>query len=137
MEVTREQILAALQAKQSEPSSTQTALNIGKSFLGGGSSGATGLLGIPFEVANLPNATLNYLAGINEPSPTQLMTQKLGVPQEPQSGLERAAYLFGEGAIPAASVTGAATLNPVLAAGAGLLGGVTKDRKSTRLNSSH
>ena len=125
MEVTREQILAALQAKQSEPSSTQTALNIGKSFLGGGSSGATGLLGIPFEVANLPNATLNYLAGINEPSPTQLMTQKLGVPQEPQSGLERAAYLFGEGAIPAASVTGAATLNPVLAAGAGLLGGVT------------
>ncbi len=125
IEVTREQLEAALREKLTAKSTTDQTIEAGKSFLGGGSAGATNLLGLPFEIVNLPNTVLNYLAGVNEPSATQVMYDKLNVPTEPPEGVNRFAYNFGEGAIPAAATTYAATRNPYLAGGAGLLGGVT------------
>jgi len=123
-EYTREQILAELQGRQQAPAQSNT-MNVLRGAAGGASSGSAGLIGLPLEVANLPNAILNYLGGQAEPSPTQVMRQELGVPTEPRSGAGQLAYNFMEGATPAAAITGAATLNPALAAGAGLLGGVT------------
>ena len=123
-EYTREQILAELASRQqgNEPS---PAMDILRGAAGGAASGGAGVAGLPLEVANLPNAIMNYLGGVSEPSPTQVMREKTGVPTEPRSGAGQFAYNFMEGATPAAAITGAATLNPALAAGAGLLGGVT------------
>lgn len=123
-EYTREQILAELASRQqtNEPS---PAMDILRGAAGGAASGGAGVAGLPLEVANLPNAIMNYLGGVSEPSPTQVMREKTGVPNEPRSGAGQFAYNFMEGATPAAAITGAATLNPALAAGAGLLGGVT------------
>lgn len=123
-EYTREQILAELASRQqsNEPS---PAMDIIRGAAGGAASGGAGVAGLPLEVANLPNAIMNYLGGVSEPSPTQVMREKTGVPAEPRSGAGQFAYNFMEGATPAAAITGAATLNPALAAGAGLLGGVT------------
>lgn len=123
-EYTREQLLAEL-AKREQPTTENPAMDVLRGAVGGAKSGATGVVGLPLEVANLPNAISNYLAGTGEPSPTQAMRQSLGVPNEPRSGAGQFAYNFMEGATPAAAITGAATLNPALAAGAGLLGGVT------------
>ena len=123
-EYTRDAILARLQELQAQKSESEIASTL-KSAAGGAASGSAGLIGLPLEVANLPNAILNYLGGRAEPSPTQVMRQELGVPAEPRSGAGQFAYNFMEGATPAAAITGAATLNPALAAGAGLLGGVT------------
>jgi len=123
-EYTREQILAEL-ANRQQTSAPSPAMDILRGAAGGAASGGAGVAGLPLEVANIPNAISNYLAGIGEPSPTQVMRQELGVPQEPRSGAGQFAYNFMEGATPAAAITGAATLNPLAAAGAGLLGGVT------------
>jgi hypothetical protein len=123
-EYTREQILAEL-ANRQQVSAPSPAMDILRGAAGGASSGATGVVGLPLEVANLPNAISNYLAGVGEPSPTQVMRQGLGVPNEPRSGAGQFAYNFMEGFTPSAAITGAATLNPALALGAGLLGGVT------------
>lgn len=123
-EYTREQILAEL-ANRQQTSAPSPAMDILRGAAGGAASGGAGVVGLPLEVANIPNAISNYLAGIGEPSPTQVMRQELGVPQEPRSGAGQFAYNFMEGATPAAAITGAATLNPLAAAGAGLLGGVT------------
>ena len=123
-EYTREQILAELASRQqgNEPS---PAMDILRGAAGGAASGGAGVAGLPLEVANLPNAIMNYLGGVSEPSPTQVMREKTGVPTEPRSGPGQAAYTFMEGATPAAAIAGAATLNPFVAGGAGLLGGVT------------
>lgn len=123
-EYTREQILAELASRQ-QTSAENPAMDVLRGAAGGAASGGAGVVGLPLEIANLPNAISNYLAGVSEPSPTQVMREKTGVPTEPRSGLGQAAYNFMEGATPAAAITGAATLNPALAAGAGLLGGVT------------
>lgn len=123
-EYSRAQLLAEL-AKREETTPTNEAANLIKSGLGGATSGAAGLVGLPLEVGNLPNAVLNYLGGTPEAGPTQVMREQLGVPAEPRSGAGQFAYNFMEGATPAAAITGAATLNPLVAAGAGLLGGVT------------
>jgi hypothetical protein len=123
-EYSRAQLLAEL-AKREETTPTNEAANLIKSGLGGATSGAAGLVGLPLEVGNLPNAVLNYLGGTPEAGPTQVMREKLGVPSEPTTGPSQFAYNFMEGATPAAAITGAATLNPLAAAGAGLLGGVT------------
>lgn len=125
IEVTREQLEAALREKLTAKSATDQTIEAGKSFLGGGAAGATGLLGLPFEIVNLPNTVLNYLAGVNEPTATQKLAETFQVPPEPAEGVNRFAYTFGEGAIPAAATTYAATRNLPLAGGAGLLGGVT------------
>ena len=123
-EYTREQILAELASRQ-QSNESSPAMDILRGAAGGVASGGAGAAGLPLEVANLPNAILNYLGGVSEPSPTQVMREKTGVPTEPRSGAGQFAYNFMEGATPAAAITGAATLNPALAAGAGLLGGVT------------
>lgn len=125
IEVTREQLQQALKEKLTAKSATDQTLEAGKAFLGGGASGATGLLGLPFEIVNLPNTVLNYLAGVNEPTATQQMYETMNVPKEPPEGVNRFAYNFGEGAIPAAATTYAATRNIPLSGGAGLLGGIT------------
>lgn len=125
IEVTREQLQEALREKLTAKSATDKTIEAGKSFLGGGSSGATGLLSLPFEIVNLPNTVLNYLAGVNEPTATQKLYETMNVPKEPPEGVNRIAYNFGEGAIPAAATTYAATRNVPISAGAGLLGGVT------------
>jgi hypothetical protein len=123
-EYTREQILAEL-ANRQQTNAPNPAMNILRGAAGGAASGGAGVAGLPLEIANLPNAISNYLAGVGEPSPTQAMREQLGVPQEPRSGPEQFAYNFMEGATPAAAIAGAATLNPFVAGGAGLLGGVT------------
>jgi hypothetical protein len=123
-EYTREQILAEI-ANRQQTSPENPAMDFLRGAAGGAASGGAGVAGLPLEIANLPNAISNYLAGTGEPSPTQAMRQGLGVPNEPRSGAGQFAYNFMEGATPAAAITGAATLNPALAAGAGLLGGVT------------
>jgi len=123
-EYTREQILAELASRQ-QSNAPSPAMDIVRGAAGGVASGGAGVAGLPLEVANLPNAIMNYLGGVSEPSPTQAMREGLGVPNEPRSGAGQFAYNFMEGATPAAAITGAATLNPLAAAGAGLLGGVT------------
>lgn len=123
-EYTREQILAEL-ANRQQSNAPSPAMDILRGAAGGVASGGAGVAGLPLEVANLPNAITNYLGGVSEPSPTQAMREQLGVPAEPRSGAGQFAYNFMEGATPAAAITGAATLNPLAAAGAGLLGGVT------------
>lgn len=123
-EYTRAQILEEL-ANRQQSNAPSPAMDILRGAAGGAASGGAGVAGLPLEVANLPNAITNYLGGIGEPSPTQVMREQLGVPNEPRSGAGQFAYNFMEGATPAAAITGAATLNPALAAGAGLLGGVT------------
>jgi hypothetical protein len=123
-EYTRAQILEEL-ANRQQSNASSPAMDILRGAAGGAASGGAGVAGLPLEIANLPNAISNYLAGVGEPSPTQAMRQELGVPQEPRSGAGQFAYNFMEGATPAAAITGAATLNPLAAAGAGLLGGVT------------
>ena len=123
-EYTREQILAEL-ANRQQSNAPSPAMDILRGAAGGAASGGAGVAGLPLEVANLPNAITNYLGGVSEPSPSQVMREQLGVPNEPRSGAGQFAYNFMEGATPAAAITGAATLNPLAAAGAGLLGGVT------------
>ena len=124
-DVTREELLAALAEKEKPSTAVSDTLRIGKSFLGGGSAGAAGLLSIPLEVVNAPNTILNYLAGVNEPTATQKIFESPFVPKQPQGGPDEFAYNFGEGFIPAASLTYSATRDPRLAAGAGLLSGTT------------
>ena len=123
-EYTRAQILEEL-ANRQQSNAPSPAMDILRGAAGGAASGGAGVAGLPLEVANLPNAITNYLGGVGEPSPTQVMREQLGVPNEPRSGAGQFAYNFMEGATPAAAITGAATLNPLAAAGAGLLGGVT------------
>jgi hypothetical protein len=123
-EYTRAQILEEL-ANRQQSNAPSPAMDILRGAAGGASSGATGVVGLPLEVANLPNAITNYLGGVAEPSPTQVMREQLGVPNEPRSGAGQFAYNFMEGFTPSAAITGAATLNPVAALGGGLLGGVT------------
>lgn len=123
-EFTREQILAEL-ANRQQTSAPSPAMDILRGAAGGAASGGANITGLPLEIANLPNAISNYLAGVGEPSPTQAMREGLGVPEEPRSGAGQFAYNFMEGFTPSAAVTGAATLNPVAALGGGLLGGVT------------
>lgn len=125
-QLTRAQLLELIAQREQQPSSSNSELlTAAKAGLGGAQAGAAGLISLPLEIANLPNAISNYLAGVSEPSPTQALREQTGVPTEPRSGPGQFAYNFMEGATPAAAVTGAATLNPALAAGAGLLGGVT------------
>jgi len=116
-EYTREQILAELASRQ-QSNAPSPAMDIVRGAAGGVASGGAGVAGLPLEVANLPNAIMNYLGGVSEPSPTQAMREGLGVPNEPRSGAGQFAYDFMEGATPAAAITGAATLNPLAAAGA-------------------
>jgi len=123
-EYTREQLLAELASRQ-QSTASNPAMDILRGAAGGAASGGAGVVGLPLEVANLPNAITNYLGGVSEPSPTQAMRQGLGVPEEPRSGAGQFAYNFMEGFTPSAAITGAATLNPVAALGGGLLGGVT------------
>jgi hypothetical protein len=123
-EYTREQLLAELASRQ-QSNASNPAMDILRGAAGGAASGGAGVVGLPLEVANLPNAITNYLGGVSEPSPTQAMRQGLGVPEEPRSGAGQFAYNFMEGFTPSAAITGAATLNPVVALGGGLLGGVT------------
>lgn len=123
-EYTREQILAEL-ANRQQSNAPSPAMDILRGAAGGVASGGAGVAGLPLEVANLPNAITNYLGGVSEPSPTQVMREQLGVPNEPRSGAGQFAYNFMEGFTPSAAITGAATLNPVAALGGGLLGGVT------------
>lgn len=125
-QITRTQLLDLIaQREQEQNPANSELLKAAKAGVGGAQAGAAGLVGLPLEIANLPNAISNYLAGVSEPSPTQVMREKTGIPTEPRSGPGQFAYNFMEGATPAAAITGAATLNPALAAGAGLLGGVT------------
>ena len=125
-QLTRAQLLELIAQREQQPSSSSSELlTAAKAGLGGAQAGAAGLVGIPLEIANLPNAISNYLAGVSEPSPTQALREQTGIPTEPRSGAGQFAYNFMEGATPAAAITGAATLNPLAAAGAGLLGGVT------------
>jgi hypothetical protein len=125
-QLTRAQLVELIAQREQEQSpSSSELLNTAKAGLGGAQAGAAGLAGLPLEIANLPNALSNYLAGVSEPSPTQALREQIGIPAEPRSGPGQFAYNFMEGATPAAAITGAATLNPLAAAGAGLLGGVT------------